>query len=115
MKSQTYTRRIRDLIDGEHSIYLFLATRDAMQHFQRQAKKEWINYGDGVHATKRKSRQIMRLLNDGTICFVGYTGIMRYYHSTEDNVLRIDYEKYIIGEDNYFIIPETLKLSANRS
>ena len=103
MNSHFPNRRIRDLIDGKHSIYLYLATEDAMKQFRRQAKNEWIRFGDGALATRRKPKQIMRLLDDGTVCFVGFAGVMRFYHSDEPHVLRIDYERYMLGHDDYIV------------
>ena len=109
------TRRLRDLIDGKHSVYLFFATRDDMRSFQTQAKNEWITFGDGASAARRKPAQIMRLMNDGTICFVGYAGTMRYYYSSEESILRIDYGKYMGGSPDYVITPSSLKRPANSS
>lgn len=102
MNSQSSNRRIRDLIDGKHSIYLYLATEDAMKQFRRQAKNEWIRFGDGAPASRRKPKQIMRLLDDGTVCYVGFAGAMRFYHSDEPTVLRVDFEKYMAGDGDYF-------------
>ena len=39
---------------------------------------------------------------DGTICLVGFVGRM-CFQSNADNAVRIDYEKYIDGKDDYII------------
>ncbi len=44
----------------------------------------------------------MALQPNGTICFLGWAGRM-CYHYNKENVLRIDYERYIDGEENYII------------
>ena len=66
------------------------------------AEREGITYGDNVKPTERKVDDIMALHPNGTICFLGWAGRM-CYHYKKENVLRIDYERYIDGAENYII------------
>ena len=70
--------------------------------FMSDAEREGITYGDNVNPTERKVDDIMALQPNGTICFLGWAGRM-CYHYNKENVLRIDYERYIDGEENYII------------
>ena len=58
--------------------------------------------GDGVAATERPVEDIMALKENGTICFLGWAGRM-CYHYAQNQAIKIDYEKYIDGKDNYII------------
>lgn len=44
----------------------------------------------------------MALKADGTICFLGWAGHM-CYHYGKNAAIRIDYEKYIDGSEDYVI------------
>lgn len=64
------------------------------------AEREGITYGDGVKPTERPVDDIMALNSDGTISFLGWAGRMAYHYS-KDTVKRIDYERYICGDNDY--------------
>ncbi len=95
-------RTIRDLISNEKKVYILLRTKAIRYRFMSDAEQEGITYGDGTRATERDIDDIMALQDDGTICFLGWAGHMCYHHSKK-SAIRIDYEKYITGCDNYLI------------
>lgn len=95
-------RRIRELINNEKKVYIYLRNRATEYRFMSDAEREGITYGDGVKPTERPVDDIMALHDDGTICFLGWAGRMAYHYS-KDTVKRIDYEKYISGETEYQI------------
>ena len=108
MNNRHPNRRLLDLIDGEHCVYLYLASDAVKEDFQRRAESEGICFGDGAPAASRQPGQIMRLLNDGTVCFVGFAGTMRFHYADDPAVLRIDYARFVLGEDDYVIpLPAT--------
>ena len=45
----------------------------------------------------KKYDEIMALKPDGTVCFLGWAGRMCYH--AKGDIIRVDYEKYIDGED----------------
>lgn len=85
-------------------MYIFLQTEALQIRFMNDAEQEDITFGDGVKPTERKADDIMSLQADGTICFLGWAGRMCYHHS-KDVAIRIDYEKYVDGAEDY-IIPD---------
>ncbi len=97
MKETGTIRRIRDLIDGRHRVYLFFAGQDAKEDFRRRARNEWIRFCDGREVSDRETAQIMRLLDDGTVCYVGLAGFRAFYVGEDRDILRVDYEKYAAG------------------
>jgi len=96
-------RRLRDLIDGEHCIYLYLASEAAKEDFQRCADSEQLRFDNGASAANRQVDSIMRLQDDGTVCYVGFAGTMHFHHASDPAMRRIDYEKYMLGRNDYII------------
>ena len=95
-------RTIKKLVGQEEKVYIVLKNRAIQYRFQSDAEKEGITFGDGVKPTERTVDDIMALKADGTICYLGWAGRM-CYHNRKQNILRVDYEKYIGGSENYII------------
>ena len=95
-------RTIRLLINSEKKVYIFLRNKAIQSRFMCDAEHEGITFGDKVKPTERKADDIMALNADGTICFLGWAGRMCYRYGG-DTAIRIDYEKYIDGADDYLI------------
>lgn len=95
-------RKIKELISTEKKVYILLSTKAIQYRFMSDAAREGITYGDGVAATERPVEDIMALKENGTICFLGWAGRM-CYHYAQNQAIKIDYEKYIDGKDNYII------------
>ena len=88
-------RNIKDLINNEKKVYILLKNEDIAKRFMADAETEGITFGDGVKPSYRKPDDIMALLPDGTLCYVGFIG--RMYHKSEHCVC-VDYDKYLKGE-----------------
>ena len=97
-------RTIRNLINQEKKVYILLRTKAMQYRFMSDADREGITFGDGKKATDRVVEDIMALKADGTICFLGWAGHMCYYQG-RNAAIRMDYEKYIDGADDYIIMP----------
>lgn len=97
-------RTIRNLINQEKKVYILLRTKAMQYRFMSDADREGVTFGDGKKATDRVVEDIMALKADGTICFLGWAGHM-CYHQGGNAAIRIDYEKYIDGADDYVIMP----------
>ena len=95
-------RKIRDLINNEKKVYIYLRNRAIVYRFMSDAETQGITYGDGVKPTERPVDEIMALRPYGTICFLGWAGRM-CYHYGKDQAIRVDYEKYINNENEYLI------------
>ena len=95
-------RTIKELVGQAEKVYIVLEDRATQYRFQSDAEKEGITFGDGVKPTERVIDDIMALKADGTICFLGWAGRM-CYHNRKQNIIRVDYKKYIANSDNYVI------------
>ena len=93
-------RIIKQLIQKETKVYIYLRNEAVKQRFSQDADNEGIAFDDGKKVTERAVDDIMALLPGGRICFLGFVGRMCYGSGSADAV-RIDYEKYANGEENY--------------
>lgn len=99
-------RTIKELSEMEGRVYVYLANDEVGNLFLQNAKDEGVTYGDGVSATSRKYAEIMAVNHDGTINFVGANGRIAFGSGAEkvgnEKLLRVDYQKYVAGESDYF-------------
>ncbi len=95
-------RTIRNFINTEKRVYIVLKTKAIQYRFMSDAEREGITYGDGALPTERMVDDIMSLHADGTICFLGWAGRM-LDHCAKDQRIRVDYEKYIDGAEDYIM------------
>ena len=95
-------RTIKELINQEKKVYILLKNDAVRYRFMSDAAYEGITYSDGVSTIERTVDEIMALQKDGTICFLGWAGRMCYHHA-QNQAIRINYEKYIDGRDDYII------------
>jgi hypothetical protein len=94
-------RKIKDLINDEKRVYILLKTKAIQYRFMSDAHREGISFGDGESPLDRMVEDVMALRSDGTICFLGFAGRL-YMHHANDLIL-VDYEKYIDRRDDYII------------
>lgn len=99
-------RTIKELSEMDGRVYVYLSNDEVGNLFLRNAKDEGIAYGDGASATSRKYAEIMAVNHDGTINFVGTNGRIAFGSGAktigDEKLLRIDYQKYVSGEKDYF-------------
>lgn len=93
-------RTVRELIHTEKKVYILLRNEATRECFVHDAEREGVTYGDKVPLSERSVDDIMALQSDGTICFLGAIGRM-CFQANPENVLRVDYEKYVSGEDDF--------------
>lgn len=94
-------RTINQLINKDRKVYVLLNGRAIGYRFLSDAEREGFLFGDGVKPTEREPGDIMALLSESEICYVGWAGHMCYHNDPQ--VIRVDYEKYIDGNDDYLI------------
>ncbi len=95
-------RTIKQLIQKDKKVYLYLRNEAVRLRFSYESDKEGITFDDGEKVTERAVDDVMALLPGGTICFLGFVGRICYGSGSAD-AIRIDYEKYANGEENYII------------
>lgn len=94
-------RTIKELINPTKKVYIIMRTKEMRFRFMSDAAREGITFSDGVKLTERSVDDIMVLQTDGTVCFLGFAGRMKYHHNKENSIC-INYEKYVDGDLNYY-------------
>lgn len=85
-------RKIKDLINNEKKVYVLLKNEEIAKRFMSDAESEGITFSDGAKPTNKAIDDIIALLPNGTICYVGFIGRM-CRHSNQ--CICVDYEEYI--------------------
>ena len=100
-------RTIKNLSKLNGRVYVYLANAGIGHRFLQQAETEGFTYGDGVKPTEREYAEIMAINHDGTLNFVGTNGRIAYgsgvRHVGDKQLIRIDFEKYLSGDNDYCI------------
>ena len=100
-------RTIMDLAKMDGRVYVYLKDTDICNQFLRDAEAEGFTFGDGVKPTKREGSDIFAVNADQTINYVGFAGHMAFGAAkkvADQKLIRVDYEKYVSGEDEYMVL-----------
>ena len=99
-------RTIKELSRTNGRVYVYLANDEIGNLFLQTAEEEGFTFGDGEAPTSRAYAEIMAVHHDSTINFVGANGRIAFGSGTktigDEKLLRIDYQKYVGGEKDYF-------------
>lgn len=76
-------RTIKELINPTKKVYIIMRAKEMRFRFMSDAAREGITFSDGVKLTERSVDDIMVLQTDGTVCFLGFAGRMKYHHNKE--------------------------------
>ena len=98
-------RTITALASQKGRAYIYLANDEIGNWFMQQAETEGFTFGDGVKPTARGYAEIMAVNHNITINFVGANGRIAFGSGIkkigDENFIRVDFEKYIAGEEDY--------------
>ncbi len=94
-------RTIKSFLNGTNKVYFFLKSEDVCRKFYRDAEAEGLSFA-GTPPTQMHTTDIIALLPSGGICYVGWAGRI-CYHNCPKGVIRIDYDKYKSGDEEYLI------------
>ena len=92
-------RKLMDLTKlDEKGTFVYFRTPDLCKKFMRAAEDEGFTFGDGGLPSKRDTADIFAIHEDKTITYVGSIGHIAFQANAR---VRVDYEKYIAGEEDY--------------
>ena len=94
-------RTIKQFVGQANHIYFKMSNREICKQFYEQAASEGMTMG-GINPTYKETTDLVAILPDGNLCYVGWAGRM-CYHNSHEGVIKIDYEKYVKGEAEYLI------------
>lgn len=88
-------------MDGK--IYVYLADKRIAKIFLQNAESEGFKFGN-IKPTENGWSNIIAVEKRKQLCYVNFVGYMafQYPSGVEGNFYRIDYKKYISGDDEYY-------------
>lgn len=98
-------RTIKELVKKNGRVYVYLEDSETGNQFMQQAESEGFTFPDGVKPTQRCYAEIMAVNRDITINFIGVNGRIAFGCGARtignEELIRVDYKKYIAGNENY--------------
>lgn len=105
---QSSNRTIRGLFNGNVRPWVYCNNKVIGERFLQDAENEGFVFGDGVKPTQKEWHYVIAVHEDGTLAYQGITMWVRGFNIkclAVDNgikdILRVDYEKYIAGEEDF--------------
>lgn len=106
-------RTLKALTKLDGRVYVYLANDEAGKAFLAQAEAEGLLFEDAAAPTSRPYASVMALNHDGTLNYVGTNGMIAFRAGADtiggEKLIRIDYEKYVSGVEDYRFRAETIK------
>lgn len=94
-------RTIEQLVkENQKRVYVYLADKKTADRFIRDAEAEGYTFGDGVKISERNIDDFYAINRNHTVNFINGIGRMAFQCGAE-YIVRIDYKKYVAGEDDY--------------
>ena len=95
-------RTVRALSRLQGRVYVCLKDAPTGEAFLRAAEDEGFTFGDGAKPTERHYAQVMAVNEDGTLHYVGATGMAAFAGSAE-GLVRVDFDEFFKGKENFLI------------
>ena len=99
-------RNVTELSKLNGKVYVYLRGEVIARRFLQDAENEGFTFGDGEKPTARLGNNLYVVNRDWTISHVGWAGHMAFQSAKcvgEQEIIRVDYEKYLLGEEEYLI------------
>ena len=97
-------RNVTELSKMNGKVYVYLRNEVIVRKFLKDAENEGFTFGDGEKPTVRPGNNLYVVNRDWTINYVGWAGHMAFQSAKcigEQELIRVDYEKYLLGEEEY--------------
>ena len=99
-------RNVTELSKLNGKVYVYLRNEVIVRKFLKDAENEGFTFGDGEKPTARPGNNLYVVNCDWTISHVGWAGHMAFRSAKrvgEQELIRVDYEKYLLGEEEYLL------------
>ena len=99
-------RNVTELSKLNGKVYVYLRNEVIVRKFLKDAENEGFTFGDGEKPTARPGNNLYVVNCDWTISHVGWAGHMALQSAKrigEQELIRVDYEKYLLGEEEYLL------------
>ena len=97
-------RNVTELSKLPGKVYVYLNDPAITEKFHQAAEAEGFTFGDGVRPTSRPGNDLYVAGLDHTISHCGFTGHMAFQSAKTvggQELIQVDYEKYLAGKEDY--------------
>lgn len=107
------SKTIAELVDSNQKrVYVYLADEETQARFIADAEAEGYTFGDGVKLSERECEEFYAINRNKTVNFINTIGRIAF-QCNANNIVRVDYKKYISGNENYcYEKPTTIKIES---
>lgn len=98
---------ITELSKMDGRVYVYLRNETIAKKFLLDAEAEGFTFGDGEKPTSKTISDLYVVNRDWSLSYVGFIGHMAYKSAKtvgELELIRVDYEKYILGFNDFIIL-----------
>ena len=99
-------RNVTELSKLNGEVYVYLRDEVIARRFLQDAENEGFTFGDGEKPTARLGNNLYVVNRDWMISHVGWADHMAFQSAKrigEREMIRVDYERYLLGEENFVI------------
>lgn len=94
-------KSISELVtNNKKRVYVFLTDKETALRFINDADAEGYVFEDGTKLSERELNNFYALNENKTVNFLNSIGRIAF-QCNSDNIIRVDYKKYINGNENY--------------
>ena len=98
---------LQDILQGK--VWVYLKDEETCRRFYEDAQAEGFRFGT-IPPTKSQPDDIIALHNCRQLSHTGFAGHMAFYQKVQDlEFHRINYARYVSGEEDFYFHPEDLK------
>lgn len=115
-------RTVGELLLNNGRIYVWFSSPELCRKFLEQAELEGFRFGDGARPSNRETDEFLAVNPDWTLNYIGGMGRLAFSGSKykgfgkgRQKIIRINYEKYAAGSDDYVISLKSAKRRTYRS
>lgn len=85
-------------------VYVRFSCNELCKEFYQKAEKEGFRFGN-IKPTECEPNDLIAIQEDLKLAFVGFAGHLAYHNpqAVAGGLTRIDYERYISGDEDYLI------------
>ena len=97
-------RNVTKLSKLNGKVYVYLKDPATTEKFLQAAEAEGFTFSNGAKPTSRPGNDLYAVNSDHTISHCGFTGHMAFQSAKtvgSQELIRVDYEKYLAGEEVY--------------
>lgn len=94
-------RSLKLLIEKNKKVWFYCGTEELQNRFLEQAEEEGLVTMSGEKPTSLSFQHLYGINEEGRMGYISHFIWLKSFHADNKDILRIDYDRFISGEDDY--------------